>query len=73
MTTKQESHLARLKQFYDSRLDFKYRKGQREHGGDMFELSAVDLLNEAIDENIDQFVYLVSARDRLIGKETKRK
>lgn len=65
MTPEQEQHLLRIKQTFDIAVDSKYRIGQKEHSGDLFKKSKEELLEEAINECIDQFVYLVSLRDKL--------
>lgn len=65
MTPEQEQHLARVKGMVDAAIDTKYRAGQKEHGGDLFTLSKEALVAAAIDEAIDQVVYLVTLRDVL--------
>lgn len=65
MTTKQEKHLLRIKGQFINKVDKKYRAGQAEHGGDLFSLSSITLLDAAIDEAIDQVVYLLTLRDKL--------
>jgi len=66
MTEAQEQHLARLKEAFSLFVDGKYRRGQAEHGGNLFDLSALELLNAAIDETVDQFTYLQTLKDRLL-------
>ena len=39
--------------------------GAEEHDGDLLDMPAIQLLNEAIEENIDQFVYLTTLRDAI--------
>jgi hypothetical protein len=58
MTPSQEAHLAHLKNTHSRTLDAKYRKGAEEHGGDIRDLCASQLLDEARAENTDQFTYL---------------
>lgn len=72
MTPAQEEHLARIKNTFDNLVDEKYRKGQAEHGGDLFEKGALELINAGIDEAIDQVVYLLTARDKLLESIRKR-
>lgn len=43
----------------------KYIRGVEEHGGLITDWPAVRLLDEAIMENIDQFVYLMTLRSKL--------
>jgi hypothetical protein len=68
MTPDQEAHLKRIKENFDTLVDLKYRKGQREHGGDLSSKSALDLLDEAINEAVDQIVYLETVREIIVGE-----
>ena len=69
MTPAQEAHLERIKGDFASWVDAKYRKGQAEHGpGNLLDHSVIHLIDEAIRENIDQFVYLVSAREKFLSE-----
>ena len=65
MTPEQESHLISLKVKFINLVDDKYRKGQAEHGGNLFDLTSIQLLDAAIDEAVDQVVYLLTLRDKL--------
>ena len=65
MTKEQEAHLARVIAVFAAACDIKYRRGQREHGGNLFDCSALELAEEAIREAVDQIVYLVTLRDKL--------
>lgn len=65
MTDTQEAHLLEIKTECSALLDAKYRKGQEEHGGDLFKMDPSELLANAIDEAIDQVVYLLTLRKRL--------
>lgn len=65
MTSDQEAHLQRIKVIFVTEVDDKYRKGQAEHGGNLFDLTPLDLVNNALLEALDQVVYLVTLRDRL--------
>lgn len=67
MTSPQEAHLRRIKDRFETLCDHKYRKGQDEHGGDLFNMPQVALVDEAINEAIDQITYLVTLRDQLAG------
>jgi hypothetical protein len=57
MTSKQEKHLASMKQIVPKLMDKKYRKGQKEHKGNLWELSPRQLLYESIMESIDDLHY----------------
>ena len=68
MTPEQEQHLHTIKETFDIWVDRKYRAGQKEHGGNLFDLSFESLLDNAIDECVDQFVYLLTIRQSLVEK-----
>jgi hypothetical protein len=65
MTREQEDHLQTIKWYFTTNCDTKYRKGQAEHGGNLFDLTPIQLLDSAIEEAIDQVVYLVTLRQKL--------
>lgn len=65
MTPEQENHLLSIKNTFKQLVDTKYRKGQAEHGGDLWFLSPNQLLDMAIDEAIDQIVYLLTLKEKL--------
>jgi len=67
MTDTQERHLEDIKTAFLHLVDTKYRKGQHEHGGDLFSRSPLELLNMAIDEAIDQVVYLLTLKDAIVN------
>lgn len=64
MDSQQEAHLTHIKIEFHDLCDTKYRKGAAEHGGNLEDYTVLELLNMAIDEAIDQVVYLVTARDK---------
>lgn len=68
MTPEQEQHLYDIKELFVGMVDKKYRRGQAEHGGDLFAKNEIDLLDMAIEETIDQFVYLITARNKLLER-----
>lgn len=63
MTAEHEAHLQRLKEQFTKDLDAKYRAGQEEHGGELWEKRG--MLAHAIEEAIDQVVYLYTLREQL--------
>jgi hypothetical protein len=65
MTPAQEEHLRDIKESFSNLVDVKYRKGQAEHGGDLFKLTPIKLLDAAIDEAIDQVVYLLTLKEQI--------
>ena len=66
MTPDQEEHLAEIKRTFTNLVDQKYRKGQAEHGGNLFDVDTVRLIDMAIEEAIDQVVYLITIRNQLL-------
>ena len=64
MTTQQEEHLEIIKIKFLNLVDTKYRKGQAEHGGNLFDSQPNYLLDNAIDEAIDMVVYLLTLKDQ---------
>ena len=65
MTHAQESHLARVKADFVSLVDSKYRAGAAEHGGELLALPDLSILDFAIEEAVDQVVYLLSLKEKL--------
>jgi hypothetical protein len=63
MTPEHQAHLDRLLSEVHTRLKAKYIKGQNEHGGKLWEKPG--LLDEAINEAIDQVVYLMTLKEQL--------
>lgn len=66
MNKEQEEHLANIKDDFATLVDEKYRKGAAEHGGDLINLGPSKLIDMAIDEAIDQVVYLLTLRDQIL-------
>lgn len=55
MTPEQEQHLIDIKNEFTRQVDAKYRKGQIEHGGNLWKKPGV--LEMLMDECVDFFVY----------------
>lgn len=72
LTKAQRDHINHLSLEFTARMSEKYRKGAKEHGGDIFDLNEFVLLDEAIAEAIDQFVYLMTLRSKLTKRLVKR-
>ena len=62
MNEEHEAHLQRIKSRFLAMVDHKYRKGQAEHGGQLW--LNPSLLDNAIDEAIDQVVYLLTLKEQ---------
>ena len=65
LTQDQTNHIARLGKEFCFAMQQKYVAGAREHKGDLHDLSIDALLNNAIEEAIDQVVYLLTLRENL--------
>ena len=65
MNQVQEAHLARVKTEFVALVDAKYRAGAAEHSGELLALPALGILDYAIDEAVDQVVYLLSLKEKL--------
>lgn len=63
MTTDQEHHLQSIKDQFAMRMDEKYRKGQAEHGGNMWEKSG--MIDNAIEEVLDMAAYLFTLKAQI--------
>ena len=69
MTAEQEAHLAEIKARFVRDLDAKYRKGQQEHGGNLW--LKPGLVDMALEEVLDLAVYLYTLRDILAVKDPR--
>lgn len=63
MNQEHEEHLGEILTEALERIDEKYRMGQAEHGGDLWRKK--HLINFAIDEAVDQIVYLLTLKQQL--------
>lgn len=65
MTEAHMLHLGHLLGAFDSMFSEKYKQGVAEHGGGLWNLSALQLMDNAIKENLDQFAYLMTLRGQI--------
>lgn len=61
----QTEHLFDIIDAFANKVEPKYREGAKEHGGNIWDMSNMKLLDEAINEAIDQFTYLYTLRQKL--------
>lgn len=66
MTKKQVDHLDCLIEQFRTLATNKYSLGAKEHGGNLWDKGIMFLVEEAILENIDQFIYLMTLRQQLL-------
>ena len=69
MSPIQEAHLGRVKAEFAGLVDEKYRAGASEHGGELLALPDLEILDLAIEEAIDQVVYLLSLKEKLARRK----
>lgn len=69
MTEEQEEHIVDIQETFDMMVASKYRKGAEEHGGDIRDRTTAWLIEQAMDEAIDQFVYLYTLRNKILDEE----
>lgn len=63
MTVEQATHIDEILREFSSEARAKYEAGQEEHGGNLWEKRG--MLTHAIEEAIDQVVYLYTLRRQL--------
>lgn len=66
MTQEQEEHLQSVKDKFCQDLDKKYRAGQKEHGGNLWDKEG--LLDFAIEEVLDLAVYLYTLKAQVMDQ-----
>jgi hypothetical protein len=64
MTDEQKAHCNAIAKSFEFHMSNKYKKGVEEHGGNLWEMPEADLLDNAIDEAIDQVVYLLTLKHK---------
>ena len=70
MSPAQEAHLVRVKAEFVTLVDAKYRAGAAEHGDELLALPRLKILDLAIEEAVDQVVYLLSLKQKLTRRAT---
>lgn len=63
------NHLAALNKDHAKFMTSKYLAGVEEHGGHLRDWTPLQLIDEALNECIDQFVYLHTLREKLLAME----
>jgi hypothetical protein len=64
MTEEQQEHIVRIQLDFNAMSQKKFEAGAREHGGDLRDMTILQLIENAMDEAIDQFVYLHTAWEK---------
>lgn len=65
MKYEQEQHLNEIIKSFMYEVAVKYRKGQKEHGGNLTDMSMEDLIDNVIAEAIDLYVYAFTLRTQI--------
>ena len=68
MTEEQNKHVQTIASEFASLMSSKYEKGVKEHGGNLWEVGIHDMVDMALDEAIDQVVYLMTLKEQVHGK-----
>lgn len=66
LTARQYEHCVEIGNAWKAAMEEKFLQGAKQHGGDLLDKTPLWLLNEAILENIDQFVYLYTLKQKLM-------
>lgn len=67
LSSRQENHIKRLKAEFSKSMEEKYRRGAAEHSNDLADLTPLELIDNAIEETIDQYVYLSTLREKALA------
>lgn len=65
MRKENRDHLERLLNQFNYEVKQKYKSGYRKHGGGLLKMTAIELVREAKQETIDQYVYLQRLEEML--------
>ena len=68
LSRRQLNHVERIREAFSSMMATKYEIGAKEHGGDLQDVSELKLVDSAIEEAIDQFVYLWTLREKIVKR-----
>lgn len=71
MLPSQESHLRSILVEAEQRIDAKYREGAKEHKSVLSDAREEHLLEMAIEEAIDQVVYLITLKQKFRARDQR--
>lgn len=69
MSPEKEKHLNELLLVSNALMTAKYRAGDKKHGGDLKDMSVLELNEQALEENTDQRFYLLEQRLKLLKND----
>lgn len=70
LTPEQDKHIRQIQDDFSTAVRLKYTEGVKEHGGNIWDLP--NLIDEAMKEVIDLYVYLHTLRGQLHGGKTQK-
>lgn len=65
MNKKAETFLHKISKEAIISIDTKYRAGDKKYKGNLLDMSLEELVQEALQENIDQYTYLKAIEEKL--------
>lgn len=65
LTNEQLEHIKEILEWFNTTMPPKYTKGAVEHGGDIRDLTPIVLVENALEEALDNIVYLLTLREKL--------
>ena len=68
LTPAQRGHISAIMRRVDAALYQKYEDGAAHHQGNLWDKSALGLIDEAINESLDMLVYLYTLRDKIVDE-----
>lgn len=68
----QQDHISFLERRAMRLVRTKYTKGATEHSGHIWDLSEMQLIDNAIEEAVDQLVYLLTLKDKIEARVLSR-
>lgn len=68
LTSDQEQHLWDIIDAFANAVEPKYKAGAGEHGGNLWDQTNLELIDNALLEAVDQFTYLYTLRQKLLDK-----
>lgn len=71
MTDEQTKHVIGIIEDFKDKCFTKYRLGAQEHGGDIWNMPALKLIEAGMEEAIDQYVYLYTLKEKEVERLRK--
>lgn len=68
MTDEQKEHVGSIILDFSRKAQAKYEAGVKEHGGNLWEVPTLDLIEYAMEEAIDEYVYLYTLKQQILNQ-----